>query len=102
MAQRRIPPIQCLLTFEAVARLRSASRAAEELCVTVSAVSHRLRQLESHLGVRLFSRSDFTPTAEGAAYLQQVGVALGALLELPGERAPAVATRRRVAVTPST
>ena len=64
MAHRRIPPIQCLLTFEAVARLRSASRAAEELCVTVSAVSHRLRQLESHLGVRLFSRSDFTPTAE--------------------------------------
>ncbi|ENO95078.1 LysR family transcriptional regulator, partial [Thauera phenylacetica B4P] len=41
MAHRRIPPIQCLLTFEAVARLRSASRAAEELCVTVSAVSHR-------------------------------------------------------------
>ena len=101
MAHRRIPPIQCLLTFEAVARLRSASRAAEELCVTVSAVSHRLRQLESHLGVRLFSRSDFTPTAEGAAYLQQVGVALGALRELPGERAPAVAPRLRVAVTPS-
>ena len=91
MATSRIPPIQCLLTFEAVARLRSASRAAEELCVTVSAVSHRLRQLESHLGVRLFSRSDFTPTAEGAAYLQQVGVALAALRELPGERAPAVA-----------
>jgi hypothetical protein len=32
-----IPPIQCLVTFEAVARLRSASRAADELCVTVSA-----------------------------------------------------------------
>lgn len=87
MPVSRIPPIQCLLTFEAVARLRSASRAAEDLCVTVSAVSHRLRQLESHLGVRLFSRSDFTPTAEGAVYLQQVGIALAALRELPGERA---------------
>ncbi len=101
MATSRIPPIQCLLTFEAVSRLRSASRAAEELCVTVSAVSHRLRQLESHLGVRLFSRGDFTLTADGAAYLQQVCTALAALAQVPGERATAGARRLRVAVTPS-
>ena len=62
-----IPPIQCLVTFEAVARLRSASRAADELCVTVSAVSHRIRQLESHVGLKLFSRGDFTLTSDGAA-----------------------------------
>ena len=42
----RIPPIQCLLTFEALARLRSVTLTAEELCVTPSAVSHRVRQLE--------------------------------------------------------
>ena len=30
----RIPPIQCLLTFEALARLRSVTQSAEELCVT--------------------------------------------------------------------
>ena len=47
----RIPPIQCLLTFEALARLRSVTQAAEELCVTPSAVSHRLRQLETQLGL---------------------------------------------------
>ena len=41
----RIPPIQCLLTFEALARLRSVTQAAEELCVTPSAVSHRIKQL---------------------------------------------------------
>ena len=35
----RIPPIQCLLTFEALARLRSVTQAADELCVTPSAVS---------------------------------------------------------------
>ena len=69
MATSRIPPIQCLLTFEAVSRLRSASRAAAELCVTVSAISHRIRQLESHLGIRLFSRGDFTLTSEGALFL---------------------------------
>ena len=65
---------------KAVARLRSASRAAAELCVTVSAISHRIRQLESHLGIRLFSRGDFTLTSDGAAYLQHVCTALAALL----------------------
>ena len=101
MATSRIPPIQCLLTFEAVARLRSASRAAAELCVTVSAISHRIRQLESHLGIRLFCRGDFTLTSDGAAYLQHVCTALAALQQMPGERATAGARRLRVAVTPS-
>ena len=50
MTLQHIPPIQCLLTFEAVARLRNAGRAADEQCVTPSAVSHRIRQLEAHLG----------------------------------------------------
>ena len=62
MALQHIPPIQCLLTFEAVARLRHAGRAADELCVTPSAVSHRIRQLESHVGIKLFGRSDFNLT----------------------------------------
>ncbi len=30
----RILPIQCLLTFEALARLRSVTLSADELCVT--------------------------------------------------------------------
>ena len=58
-AARRIPPIQCLLTFEALARLRSVTQTADELCVTPSAVSHRVKQLEHILGVRLFGRADF-------------------------------------------
>jgi DNA-binding transcriptional LysR family regulator len=53
----RIPPIQCLLTFEALARLRSVTQAADELHVTPSAVSHRVRQLEQVLGLRLFGRA---------------------------------------------
>ena len=57
-AARRIPPIQCLLTFEALARLRSVTQTADELCVTPSAVSHRVKQLEQILGVRLFGRAD--------------------------------------------
>ena len=55
MPPPRIPPIHCLLSFEALARLRSVTLAADELNVTPSAVSHRMRQLESQLGLRLFA-----------------------------------------------
>lgn len=100
-----IPPIQCLVTFEAVARLRSVSKASETLCVTVSAVSHRLRQLEDHLGFKLFARSDFTLTADGAAYLAHVRTALDALQHMAPGRSGSTATPRptrlRVAVTPT-
>ena len=79
MALQHIPPIQCLLTFEAVARLRHAGRAADVLCVTPSAVSHRMRQLESHLGIKLLERGDFALTADSAAYLANVRTGLAAL-----------------------
>ena len=68
----RIPPIHCLQAFEALSRLRSVTLAAEELHVTPSAVSHRMRQLETLLGTRLFGRSDFSPSADGQAYLEAV------------------------------
>lgn len=42
--------------FEAVARLGSVTRAAEELGVSPSAVSQQIRLLESQFGVRLFRR----------------------------------------------
>lgn len=99
-----IPPIQCLVTFEAVARLRSVSKTSEHLCVTVSAVSHRLRQLEAHLGFKLFARGDFTLTADGAAYLAHVRTALDALQHMTPHRGQAHQprpTRLRVAVTPT-
>lgn len=103
MALLHIPPIQCLLTFEAVARLRHAGRAADELCVTASAVSHRIRQLEAHVGFKLFGRSDFSLTADGAAYLANVRVGLAALQQAtPGSRDAALrAPRLSVAVTPT-
>ena len=101
MAAPRIPPIQCLLAFEAVARLRSVSIASEELSVTPSAVSHRIRQLESALGLKLFARADFGLTSEGATYLAQVRTALKALEQPPGRADAAGATRLRVAVTPT-
>lgn len=98
---RAIPPVQCLVTFEALARLRSASRTADELCVTVSAVSHRVRQLESHLGFKLFARSDFTLTADGAAYLANVRAGLTALQRVPSMAQDKPPIRLKVAVTPT-
>ena len=54
--RRHLPPLQPLIAFEAVARHLSFSKAADELCVTQSAVSHQMRQLEAHFGEKLFER----------------------------------------------
>lgn len=56
MPGRRLPPLSALRAFEAAARLRSFKRAAQELSVTPTAVSHQIRALEEHIGVRLFER----------------------------------------------
>ncbi|CAD6560770.1 DNA-binding transcriptional regulator DsdC [Paraburkholderia sabiae] len=45
-----------LHTFLVVARYRSFSKAAEELCLTSGAVSHRIKRLENALGMDLFVR----------------------------------------------
>jgi len=99
----RIPPIQCLLTFEALARLRSVTQAAEEQCVTPSAVSHRVKQLEQLLGVKLFGRADFSLTTEGSEYLAHVREGLSILERFPGKDGSATPGKRklRLAVTPT-
>ena len=53
---RRLPPFGPLIAFDAVARHRSFTRAADELGVTQSAVSHQVRRLEDFLGVQLLIR----------------------------------------------
>ncbi|WP_333843706.1 LysR substrate-binding domain-containing protein [Limnohabitans sp.] len=103
MSASRIPPIQCLLTFEALARLRSVTQAAEEQCVTPSAVSHRVKQLEQLLGVKLFGRADFSLTTEGSEYLAHVREGLAILERFPGKDGNATTGKRklRLAVTPT-
>lgn len=54
--KRRIPSLSSLRAFEAAARLGSFKQAAEELAVTATAVSHRIRALEDEIGCRLFVR----------------------------------------------
>lgn len=51
-----LPPLNALRAFEAAARHASFTRAADELCVTQTAVSHQIRALEDHLGASLFER----------------------------------------------
>ncbi|PVZ41188.1 LysR substrate-binding domain-containing protein [Pseudomonas sp. CC120222-01a] len=51
-----LPPLHALMYFEAVARLLSFTKAADELCVTQSAVSKQVRNLEQSLGFALFER----------------------------------------------
>lgn len=53
---RKLPPLRALQVFEAAARQAHFSRAAAELCITQSAVSHQVKQLEEHYGERLFKR----------------------------------------------
>jgi len=53
---RRLPPLGPLIAFDAVVRHRSFTRAADELGVTQSAISHQVRRLEDFLGVQLLKR----------------------------------------------
>lgn len=53
---RKLPPLRALQVFEAAARQQHFSRAADELCITQSAVSHQIRLLEDHLNEPLFHR----------------------------------------------
>lgn len=73
-----LPPLHTLPAFEAVARLGSFLAAAEALHLTPSAISHRIKQLEEHLGQPLFERRHraVVLTAAGRRYLAVVREAL--------------------------
>ncbi|MDD0967719.1 MULTISPECIES: transcriptional regulator GcvA [Pseudomonas] len=70
----RLPSLNGLRAFECAARHLSFTRAAEELNVTQTAISHQIRRLEDELGVRLFMRlkDGLALTEEGNAYFPGV------------------------------
>lgn len=70
----RLPSLKFLRTFQVAAKLQSFKAAAEELCITPSAVSHQIKALETQLGVALFERAVRTLrlTDAGSHYLEQV------------------------------
>jgi LysR family transcriptional regulator, glycine cleavage system transcriptional activator len=71
---RDLPPLHTLPAFEAAARLGSFLAAAEALHLTPSAISHRIRLLEDHLGQPLFDRHHraIALTAPGRRFLAVV------------------------------
>jgi LysR family glycine cleavage system transcriptional activator len=54
---RKLPPLNSIRAFEAAARHQSFTAAAAELSVTLTAVSHQIRQLEARIGHKLFERT---------------------------------------------
>lgn len=102
--RKRLPPLSSLLAFEAVAELGSFSKAAESLALTHSAVSHQIRQLEEHVGMRLMNRlpSGVVLTPEGAVYIAEVKEALRRLEAAQSLVRQSAATRPlRISVLPS-
>ncbi|MBP6646107.1 MAG: LysR family transcriptional regulator [Burkholderiaceae bacterium] len=53
---KNLPSLRLMIGFEAAARLNNYSRAAEELNLSQSAISHQILQLESQIGQTLFRR----------------------------------------------
>ncbi|MFC3077783.1 LysR substrate-binding domain-containing protein [Phenylobacterium terrae] len=86
----RLPPFDALIAFDAVLRHGGMTRAAAELGVTQSAISHRVRRLEAFMGAPLLRRhaGGLTPTPAGEALAE--GLA-GALAEMAGLRARCLA-----------
>lgn len=88
-----------LLAFVAVARERSFTKAAAQLGVSPSALSHTLRALEARLGLRLLTRTtrSVSPTEAGerllrtvAPHFAEIEAELASLSELRGKPAGTV------------
>lgn len=100
----RIPPVHALSAFEAAARHGSFALAAEELCITPSALSHRIRLLEEFVGERLFVRDgrNVGLSEFGRRYLDVVRQALRTLTDFPmPRRAASVQPRVKITVPPT-
>jgi LysR family glycine cleavage system transcriptional activator len=76
-----LPSLNGLRAFEAAARHLSFTRAAAELHVTQTAISHQIRRLEEQLGLRLFLRRNraLLLTREAEGYLPAVRAAFDEL-----------------------
>ena len=99
----RIPPLHLLIAFEAIARHSSFARASEELALTPSAISHRIKNLEELWGIELFNRTgnQLRLTTAGARYLREVKESLTSLNTLARPEFKTKKTRLRIATPPT-
>ncbi|HEY8572515.1 LysR substrate-binding domain-containing protein [Phenylobacterium sp.] len=79
----RPPSLRAIAAFEAAARHQSFTRAADELNLTQSAISHAIRSLELRLGVELFERFGRTVvlTEAGRAFVSRLRLSLDLISE---------------------
>ena len=98
MVSHRLPPLTSLRAFEAAARRSSFKAAAEELFVTPTAISHQIRQLEAHLGLRVLERTPRAVrlTAEGSVLYEATASGFAeiarAVAQLQRRQHPAILT----------
>ncbi len=100
----RLPPMQALRAFEAAARMRSLTRAAESLHLTHGAISHQIKALEADFGVRLVERAGrgIRLTDEGERFASRVRIVLSDLADAVREVTERASPRQlRVSVMPS-
>ena len=100
----KLPHMQALRAFEAAARTRSLSRAAESLHLTHGAISHQIKALEAELGVSLVERAGrgIRLTEVGERFAGQVRSALAELADAVREARDRSNPRQlRVSVMPS-
>lgn len=104
VSKYRLPPLDLFRAFDAVARHRSFTLAAEELCLTQSAVSRQIKTLEDALSLQLFHRLHraIDLTADGQRLyeavtrgLEEIGSCLAALGA--ASRAPQITVSASVA-----
>lgn len=76
---RKLPSLLSIQAFESAARLGSFIQASQELHVTPSAISHRIRVLEKELGVALFHRihRSVVITDAGQRFADEVAMSFG-------------------------
>lgn len=86
-AQMKLPPLENLRIFEAVARLQSFTAAAESLALSHSAVSRRVSELESRLDVQLLHRTSrrVSLTPQGKILFEAAQDALRRIAEATAE-----------------
>lgn len=99
-SRKSLPPLQTLIAFEAAARLRSFTLAAEELNISQPAISQQVRLLEDRLQVPLFQRSNnkITLTEQGNAFVETVTDVLNQLVDSV-ENTKDVNTRNTIAIS---
>ena len=87
---RHVPSLQGLQALVEVADCGSFTQAAQQLCLTQSAVSRKIQQLESHFGVPLFVRSSrsIQLTVEGEQVLASARSILEQLKTLENRLSP--------------